>query len=106
MQRTLEDFSKLGLKIQITELDISVYGSIPMREKSVQTSLIFTAEKAKQIEIYKTCLNCLEYQKYFSNNILNISDRHSWLDNFPLEAGRIILFYLIGIKPQKVFWKS
>jgi len=59
LDKTLEDFSKLGLDIQITELDISIYPKEHnAREKNASDyDTSFTPEReTKQIEVYKHVL--------------------------------------------------
>jgi endo-1,4-beta-xylanase len=91
LDQTLNDFSKLGLKIQITELDISVYPKEhnAREARPEDTDTAFTAKReAKQLEVYKTCFELFRKYKQTISAVTfwNISDRDSWLDNFPVKG--------------------
>jgi endo-1,4-beta-xylanase len=111
LESTLKDFSMLGLTMQITELDISVYPKEhnAREAKPADADTAFTSEKEqKQIEVYKTCFDLF---KKFKENISsvtfwNISDRHSWLDNFPVRGRKDYpLLFDAQLKPKKAYWE-
>ena len=109
LEETLKDFSKLGLNVQITELDISVYPKEhSARERTAEDSnSAFTPEKQqKQAEVYKMCFEL--FRKYKSSitsvTFWNISDRHSWLDNFPVRGRKDYpLLFDANLKPKQSF---
>jgi endo-1,4-beta-xylanase len=109
LEATLNDFSKLGLQLHITELDISVYPKEHnARERKPEDSdTAYSKEKeAKQIEIYKLCFE--KFRKYKrsikSVTFWNISDRSSWLDNFPVRGRKDHpLLFDRNLQPKKVF---
>ncbi len=111
LDKTLDDFSKLGLKMQITELDISVYPKEheARERKASDYDTAFSADKeAKQIEVYKMCFEL--FRKYKSSissvTFWNISDRSSWLDNFPVRGRKDYpLLFDRNLKPKKAFWE-
>jgi endo-1,4-beta-xylanase len=111
LDQTLNDFSKLGLKIQITELDISVYPKEhnARDRKAEDYDTVFTAEKEqKQLEVYKTCFDLFrKYRKHISAvTFWNISDRSSWLDNFPVRGRKDYpLLFDRELKPKKAYWE-
>jgi endo-1,4-beta-xylanase len=99
------------LPLQITELDISVYPKEhnARERKASDYDTVFTAEKeSKQIEVYK---NCFELFKKYKKSITsvtfwNISDRSSWLDNFPVRGRKDYpLLFDAQLKPKKVYWE-
>lgn len=111
LEQTLGDFSKLGLNLQITELDISVY---PKEHSSrdrnaTDSNTEFTAEKQKkQAEVYKMCFEL--FRKYKSSvssvTFWNISDRNSWLDNFPVRGRKDYpLLFDTNLRPKQSFWE-
>jgi endo-1,4-beta-xylanase len=111
LENTLKDFSPLGLTMQVTELDISVYPKEhnARERKAEDYDTAFTAEKEqKQMEVYK---NCFELFKKYRKNISsvtfwNISDRHSWLDNFPVRGRKDYpLLFDAQLKPKKAYWE-
>ena len=111
LEKTLKDFSGLGLTMQVTELDISVYPKEHnARERIASDSdTVFTAEKEmKQVEVYKTCFDLFKkYRKNISSvTFWNISDRNSWLDNFPVRGRKDYpLLFDKDLKPKKVYWE-
>jgi endo-1,4-beta-xylanase len=89
LDETLKLFASTGLQLQITELDISVYAKEHDRRdpKPEDADTAFTPEKEqKQIEQYKMCFEL--FRKYKDNitsvTFWNVSDRFTWLDNFPV----------------------
>jgi len=110
LEKTLEDFSKLGLTIQITELDISVYPKEheARDRKASDYDTTFSAEKEmKQQTVYKTCFELFrKYREHISGiTFWNISDRRSWLDNFPVRGRKDYpLLFDKDLKKKKAFW--
>ncbi len=109
LENTLSRFSASGLELHITELDISVYpkehSARERRAEDYDTS--FTIEKEqKQTEAYKMCFEL--FRKYKDNitsvTFWNISDRRSWLDNFPVKDRKDYpLLFDKELKPKKVY---
>jgi len=111
LEKTLGDFSTLNLKIQVTELDISVYlkEHNARERKPADYDTIFTVDKEqKQMEVYKMCFEA--FRKYRQNisaiTFWNISDRHSWLDNFPVKGRKDYpLLFDKNLQPKKAYWE-
>lgn len=109
LEKTLEDFSTLGIKMQITELDISVYSKehVARERKASDYDTVFTPEKeAKQREVYKMSFDLFrKYKKNISGvTFWNISDRNSWLDNFPVRGRKDYpLLFDKNLQPKKAF---
>jgi endo-1,4-beta-xylanase len=111
LDSTIKRFADLGLKVQITELDISVYPKEHnARERRAEdANTAFNPEKEnKQLEVYKMCFEV--FRKY--RNVLtgvtfwNISDRNSWLDNFPVKERKDYpLLFDKDLKPKKAYWE-
>jgi len=110
LDSTLGRFAKLGLKLQITELDISVYPkehhARERREEDNNTA--FTPEKEdRQKEVYKYCFKLFrKYRPVISGiTFWNITDRNSWLDNFPVRGRKDYpLLFDKDLQPKKAFW--
>ncbi|HOX84154.1 MAG TPA: endo-1,4-beta-xylanase [Chryseolinea sp.] len=111
LDSTLTRFAELGLKIQITELDISVYSKEhgARQAKPEDTNTTFTSEKEqKQLEVYKMCFELFrKHQKSITSvTFWNISDRGSWLDNFPVRGRKDYpLLFDKDLKPKKAYWE-
>ena len=110
LDKTLKDFSNLGLQMQITELDISVYPKEhnARDRKASDYDTVFSAEKkAKQMEVYKYCFELFrKYKKSITGvTFWNISDRSSWLDNFPVRGRKDYpLLFDKYLKPKEAFY--
>jgi endo-1,4-beta-xylanase len=111
LDSTLKRFAELGLKIQITELDISVYPKEhDARERKTEDTLTaFTAEREQaQTEKYKMCFELFKKYSNAINSVTfwNLSDRYSWLDNFPVKNRKDYpLLFDQNLKPKKAYWE-
>jgi endo-1,4-beta-xylanase len=110
LDSTLTRFSELGLKIQITELDISVYPKEHnARERKAEDydSNFTKGKEDKQIDVYRMCFELFRKHKNAISGVTfwNISDRHSWLDNFPVRGRKDYpLLFDKDLKPKKAYW--
>jgi endo-1,4-beta-xylanase len=110
LRQSIEKFSSLGLQIQITELDISVYKSEnTRRDRGPNEPDTFTPEmEAKQLEQYKMVFKVLrEYKEKITGvTFWNVSDKSSWLDNFPVRGRKNYpLLFDQDLKPKKAYWE-
>jgi endo-1,4-beta-xylanase len=110
LRQSIEKFSSLGLQIQFTELDMSVYPSEhSRRERRADESDVLTPEmEAKQIEQYKMVFKVFrEYKdKITGVTFWNVSDKSTWLDNFPVRGRKNYpLLFDQNLKPKKVYWE-
>lgn len=108
LEQTLSDFSKTGLKIHITELDVSVYKKEGRRDRIPSDSLTaYTPEReAMQKEMYQRVFAA--FRKYRTSigsvTFWNISDRFTWLDNFPVRGRKDHpLLFDPALQPKKAF---
>ena len=110
LEKSIKMFSSLGLTIQFTELDISVYagnqGGQIVRGQRDTTAAVFTREmEEKQLEKYRMVFEVFrKYKKNISGvTFWNLSDRYSWLDNrgkknFPL-------LFDTHLQPKKAYYE-
>jgi len=111
LDSTLNRYSQLGLKLQITELDISVYPKehTARERRASDYDTAFSADKEqKQIEKYKMCFELFrKYRQHISGvTFWNISDRHSWLDYFPVMGRKDYpLLFDRQLQPKKAYWE-
>lgn len=101
---TLSQFSQLGLKVQITELDLKVQHNGPRaRQDSAQG---YTTEREKtQTEQYEMIFRMFrKYRDVISSvTFWNVSDRNSWLDR---RGGKAYpLLFDTTYQPKKAYWQ-
>jgi endo-1,4-beta-xylanase len=108
LEKSIQMFSSLGLQVQVTELDVSVYAGrqggqlIPGQRDTTAT---FTPEmEQQQREKYKMVFDVFRQYKDKITGITfwNVSDRYSWLDgrgrkNYPL-------LFDMNRQPKKAYW--
>jgi len=111
LDSTLQRFASLGLKIQVTELDISVYPKEhnSRASNSADIDTLFSAQKEQQqLEVYKMSFELFrKYREHISGiTFWNISDRRSWLDNFPVKNRKDYpLLFDQQLQPKKAYWE-
>ena len=111
LEETLRRFADLGLKMQITELDISVYPKehTARERRPEDADTAFSPEREQRQEaVYKMSFELFRKYKDAISGITfwNISDRRSWLDNFPVRGRKDYpLLFDKELKPKKVFWQ-
>lgn len=109
-EATIKRFTSLGLKVQITELDISVY---PW-EKNHRTlrpgeDTSYSPEREqKQSDQYDMVFRIFrKYKKYITGvTFWNISDRYTWLDTYPVQGRKNYpLLFDQNLQPKKAYWR-
>ncbi len=101
LRDAIDKYSSLGLKIQITELDVSIYMS-----RADTVDIGFTPEREqKQINLYKMAFDVFRGKKDVINSVTfwNVSDRHSWRDRRDMKC--YPLLFDENLKPKKVYWE-
>lgn len=111
LDSTLKRFAELGLPLQITELDISVYSKEhnARERKPEDAAPAFTPEREQQqLEKYKMSFELFrKYKEHITSvTFWNISERYSWLDNFPVKGRKDYpLLFDKDLKPKKAYWE-
>ena len=110
LEESITKFASLGLKVQITELDVSVYSKQherskePFRGKAEYTSDM----EQKQAEHYKMLFEIFRKHKDVISGVTfwNLSDKYSWLDNFPVQGRKDFpLLFDQNHQPKKAYWE-
>jgi len=110
LKSALDKYASLGLDVQITELDISIYKWEKERRKGRPDEQDdFTLElEQKQVAQYDMIFNVLrEYKNKITGvTFWNISDQYSWLDTYPVEGRKNYpLLFDKNLKPKKAYYK-
>jgi len=108
LEKSITQFADLGLAVQITELDVSVYPKEhERREKRDTDKSEFTPEmEQKQIAHYKMIFDTFRKYKGTVTGVTfwNVSDKSTWLDNFPVPNRKDYpLLFDQNYKPKKAF---
>ncbi|WP_354579167.1 endo-1,4-beta-xylanase [Hymenobacter sp. UYP22] len=110
LRAALDQYASLGLKVQITELDVSIYPwEKERREKRPGESDAYTPElERQQAAQYKMFFRVFRDYKNVLTGVTfwNVSDKYSWLDTYPV-AGRknYPLLFDQNQQPKKAFWE-
>ncbi|WP_288096160.1 endo-1,4-beta-xylanase [Hydrotalea sp.] len=109
LQTTIQCFTALGLQVQITELDISIYHW----EKNIRTKTntdidTYTAAlENKQAQQYKMAFNLFRQNKKNITGITfwNLTDKYTWLDHYPIPGRKNYpLLFNANYQPKKAYW--
>ena len=110
LEESITKFASLGLKIQITELDVSVHPKQhEVSKEAFKGVSVFTPEMdEKQAQHYKMLFEV--FRKYKNNisgiTFWNLSDNYSWLDNFPIRGRKDFpLLFDQNNQPKKAFFE-
>ncbi|PWV56887.1 endo-1,4-beta-xylanase [Chitinophaga sp. S165] len=109
LENTFADFAALKLPLQITELDISVYPKEhEARTRSAgDNDTSFTSERENaQAAQYRAVFEIFRKYKASLTGVTfwNVSDRHSWLDDFPVRGRKDYpLLFDRDFQPKKAF---
>ncbi|WP_353723274.1 endo-1,4-beta-xylanase [Dyadobacter sp. 676] len=90
LEKSIRQFAGLGLAVQITELDVSVYPKEHERRDGAAASKQSVSQEtlARQADHYKMLFDVLRKNKDVVTGVTfwNVSDKSSWLDNFPVRG--------------------
>ena len=110
LSNTIQKFASLGLKVQITELDISIYPwekerrALRPGEKGEYTPEL----ERKQIAKYKEVFEVLRQFKGTVTGVTfwNISDQYTWLDEYPVRGRKNFpLLFDTNLQPKKAYYE-
>ena len=111
LKETIEAFAATGLALQITELDVSIYPKeLHPEQKSAKDfdNTFNAAMEEKQAKQYKMFFEVFRKNKQYITGVTfwNISDSHSWLDNFPIRNRKDHpLLFDENLRPKKAFYE-
>jgi endo-1,4-beta-xylanase len=109
LRDAIQKYASLGLKIHVTELDVSVYNSGEDFSTRTPGDDAFTAEREqKQIEKYSMIFNVLRDNRDVVSSVTfwNVSDKKTWLDNFPVRNRKNYpLLFDQNYQKKKAYWE-
>ncbi|MVN92608.1 1,4-beta-xylanase [Mucilaginibacter sp. HME9299] len=110
LNQTIKKFASLGLKVQVTELDVSIYPwekehrNLRPGEKGKYPPVIEQKHMAKYKEIFEV----LRANKKYITGVTfwNLSDRYTWLDEYPVKGRKNFpLLFDANLQPKKAFYE-
>lgn len=110
LEYTINKFASLKLKIQITELDVSIYKwEKDVRKKLSTDADTYTPElEEAQTAKYKMLFTIFrKYKKDITGvTFWNVSDKYTWLDTYPVIGRKNYpLLFDVNYQPKKAFWE-
>ncbi|MCF4101087.1 endo-1,4-beta-xylanase [Gillisia sp. M10.2A] len=110
LRKALDMYSSLGIEVQITELDVSIYPWEKERRalKSGESSEFTEELQQQQLEKYDMFFKVFRDYKDVLTGVTfwNVSDKYSWLDTYPVEGRKNYpLLFDEDLKPKKAYWK-
>jgi endo-1,4-beta-xylanase len=109
LEASITKFASLGLDVHFTEVDVSVYQKGHERSNEpFKGKAEFTPEMDdKQAAHYKMLFEVFRKHKDKVQNVTfwNLSDKRSWLDNFPVRGRKDFpLLFDVNHQPKKAYW--
>lgn len=110
LRAALEKYASLDVNIQITELDVSIYRweKFPRKRNAGEADDFTAALEQQQIEQYRKIFNVFRDYKNVITGVTfwNISDKHSWLDNYPVKGRKNYpLLFDRHLQPKRAYWE-
>ncbi|RYU95077.1 endo-1,4-beta-xylanase [Emticicia agri] len=110
LDESISKFASLGLQVQITELDVSVYVKEHERREKKPTDITsFPPEiQQKQTEQYKKLFEVFRKHRGQLTGVTfwNLSDKSTWLDSFPFPGRKDYpLLFDTELKPKPAYWE-
>ena len=110
LEASITKFASLGLELQFTEVDVSVYPKQHERSTEPFRGIAeYTPDmEQKQTAQYKMLFDIFRKHKDVITSVTfwNLSDKSSWLDNFPIPKRKDFpLLFDKDFKPKKAFWE-
>ncbi len=110
LEYTIDKFASLGLKIQVTELDVSIYKweKEPRKKIATDTDVLTAVLEQAQAEKYKMLFSVFRKHKNDITGVTfwNVSDKNTWLDTYPVKGRKNYpLLFDVNFKPKTAFWE-
>ncbi len=106
----IQRYSSLGLILDFTEVDVSVYPweKVP-RDRRPEEQDVYTLEMAQQqAEKYEMVFRVFRKYRHVIRNVTfwNVSDRHTWLSHYPVKGRKNYpLLFDTLLQPKQAYWK-
>jgi endo-1,4-beta-xylanase len=109
LRDAIEKYSSLGLTIQFTEVDMSIYPweKNPRARRPGESDAYTPELEQKQTEQYKMVFRIFrDYKKVISGvTFWNVSDNTTWLDNYPVRGRKNYpLLFDANRQPKRAYW--
>jgi len=105
IKSTIEKFTSLGVAVQFTELDVSVYSFKDFKKKYHDLPEELENQQAAR---YRSIFELFRQHRDLIEGVTlwGIADDHTWLDNFPVKSRKNWpLLFDMQHRPKKSFWE-
>lgn len=104
VEDTIALFASLGVKVVITELDMSIYASDGEKQK-VASDAILLAQARKYRDLFTVFERAAAKGWLDTVLVWGLSDDRSWLNDFPVKGrANAPLFFDTRLQPKPAFW--
>ena len=111
LAESIQQYANLAIQVQVTELDLSVYpeqtsgltngSAVPANGLSKTLAAEQTAKYGDFFSVFRQLKTHLTGVTFW-----NLSDRHTWLDNFPVRGRKNYpLLFDENLQPKEAYWK-
>jgi endo-1,4-beta-xylanase len=103
VKQTIDTFAALGVKVQVTEMDVSVYAW--QEQKKTITEAMFLKQARQYAEMFKVFKEEAEKKRLTRVTLWGVDDGHSWLNDFPIPGrGDAPLLFDANYQAKPAFW--
>ncbi|UYQ94979.1 endo-1,4-beta-xylanase [Chitinophaga horti] len=101
LETAIKQYASLGVKLQVTELDVSVFTN----DKATAPPENWEEQQANQYDMFFQVFR--QYRDVITGvTFWNLSDRSSWLDNFPVRGRKNYpLLFDEKLQPKKAYYR-
>ncbi len=105
VETAIKKYASLGLKVQITELDVSLFAWGDNSKLTAPTEELLE----KQAQRYRDLFSLFRKYKDVITNVTfwGVADDYTWKDNFPVQGRKDWpLLFDVNHQPKKAFWTT
>jgi endo-1,4-beta-xylanase len=103
VRETIDTFAALGVKVQVTEMDVSVYAW--QEPKKTLTEEMFLKQARQYAAMFKVFKEEAEKNRLTRVILWGVDDGHSWLNDFPVPGrGDAPLLFDANYQAKPAFW--
>jgi endo-1,4-beta-xylanase len=104
VKKTIERFAELGVKVVVTELDVSIYESDSEAQKEASADIL-QAQALRYEELFNIFREAAAKKRLDTVILWGSADDDTWLDNFPVQGRKNApLLFDRDLQAKPAFW--